>query len=443
MFIKFHIWSIVLTVFGMLFASSILRQRRAPGSAIIWLALIVVIPYIGIPAYLILGRRKTANSKEKFKPPSGASFWERINATESTCDHIVTYDDGVKAFEQLEKSLLAAKEYILFETFIFEWDETGKRIFQALLDRAENGVKIRVLLDGFGQPWGSKISARVPENLRDQFQIEVFSPALTSLWKGSVNLRNHRKLVIIDGTKAFVGGMNVADEYMGPTFKKDRWQDFVFALDGKILIPLIDLFKHDWFLAAEKKLGTGFDASPTTLTGFPVVRVSSGPDKVEDPIYDGLLKSINLAKNRILIATPYFIPDEALITALTLAIASGVEVQIIVPGKSNHPMTDLARGSSLRELQHEGAKIFYFPKMIHAKLVTIDGESALIGSANIDIRSLFINYELGIWIFEKNFVHDLEEKILALAAQSTHPKLKINKFQDIIEGLARILSPML
>lgn len=445
-----HASGVILTLLALSVSSAILRDRRAPGSAILWLLLIIFVPYLGVAAFLVLGKRKVRQVVRAGSGPAlvpGLDLWSRMGGSPSQLTapaEIIS--DGVRAFHEIEARLQEAQHSILFETFIFKWDETGQRIFKVLCECAERGVQVSLLLDGFGQLMGSKIKGRVPSHLQSVFRVHVFSPPLTSLLRGSINLRNHRKLVVIDEKLAFVGGMNVATEYMGATPIPERWQDFVFVLRGKIVAALIQVFAEDWQVSGGPAIGVKdflISADAQRPTGPSVICMPSGPNLVYDSIYASLTWHICRAQTRIWIVTPYFVPDEALIRVLMIAALGGVDVRLILPRKSNHPMTDLARGSALRDLQVAGAKIIYFPKMIHAKLVMVDGEKSLIGSANMDIRSLFLNYELGLWVEDQEFTQKLEQEFLDLTQVSSDADLRVGPIRESIEGVARTFSPML
>lgn len=422
-----HLSSVVSSLLTLVFAAALLRERRPPGSAVVWLVLIVLVPFVGIPLYMIFGRRKFKHS--------------HVQRANSSFTHIQIIENGVVAFEALEKALQNSNQTIAFQTFIFKWDETGQRIFKVLCERARAGVRVYLLMDGFGQLMGSRIANRVPRELREQFRVAIFSPPLASLLLGSVNQRNHRKLVIIDGKEAFVGGMNIASEYMGPLPRMDRWQDFVFPVQGEIVGSLSDGFSRDWIQTTKQHPDLLLASAP--ITDRKMLCTPSGPNLSDDPIYDQLLWRLCRAHKSISIVTPYFIPDEALIKVLTVAAGGGLRVRLIVPKRSNHPMTDLARGSALRDLKIAGVDVLCFPRMIHAKLVVIDGEQSLIGSANFDIRSLLVNYELGLWVDDAVFSRELDSKFDQLAAQCDVIQVSHGRAREVFEGVVRLVSPML
>ena len=256
------------------------------------------------------------------------------------------------------------------------------------------------------------------------------------------NLRNHRKSLIVDSREAIVGGMNIAKEYMGPVADPKRWIDLCVSIEGSSVQDVVDIFKSDW------KFTTGQVIEPRTLESTKTSEksaqvVGSGPDVIGDPLYDSLLTLIYGATNRIWIGTPYFVPDESLAKALELAAKRGVNVQILLPKKSNHILADMARGTYLRQLSDAGCNVTYSKKMLHAKAVIVDNECGLLGSANFDMRSLLLNFELGVFVWSKDEIQSLDSWFKNMFLNSEKASFKTNLWINLTEGVGRVLGPLI
>jgi cardiolipin synthase len=269
-------------------------------------------------------------------------------------------------------------------------------------------------------------------------------PFLHRPFRGANNLRNHRKQVIVDGEAVLLGGMNIAKEYMGPRQDILRWTDLTIIIKGKIASQFGAVFLSDWAyatgeLAEKASLLLSNDLDQSHLSQL----VVSGPDVKTDPIYEMLLTSIYGARQRVWIATPYFVPDEALAKALELAIRRGVDVRIIIPRRSDQLIADLARSTYLQEIQDSGGHIFLFTKMLHAKSTLIDDSCALVGSANTDGRSLFLNYELGVCLYSPQDITEISTWFLSIFKDSDAGVSPPGWFRRLAGDLARLLEPLI
>jgi cardiolipin synthase len=241
--------------------------------------------------------------------------------------------------------------------------------------------------------------------------VALFVPPLHSPLKGRTNLRDHRKMLIIDGAsearRLWSGGRNLAAEYFEGEAGGAAWHDLSFDLAGPLVLQALALFERDWAFArterAAQEMPAEDDADPSPARGAQLV--ASGPDQVDDTVYALLLSAAYQARRRIVLVTPYFVPDSALLMALSLAARRGVLVELLIPARSNHRLSDIARGRALRALAQAGARIWLAPQMLHAKLAVIDEQLALAGSANFDSRSLFLNYEMMVAFHEADDVH--------------------------------------
>ncbi len=273
-------------------------------------------------------------------------------------------------------------------------------------------------------------------------------PVLHVPFRGRANLRNHRKLLVFDGRIAITGGMNLAWPYMGPPTTRQLWSDIAVVIEGPVVSDLETIFTSDWGFAT----GSGPEAETATLdagevistSGTAVQVVASGPDVAGDPLYESLLALIFAARSRIWVVTPYFVPDEMLARALSLAARRGVDVRLIVPARSNHISADLARASYLRDLHNAGGKVMlHAPVMLHAKVVVFDDQLAVIGSANMDMRSLFLNYEVALFVWSQSQVEAIATWATGLMADSHRELPHPGWAREIAENVVRLLSPLL
>lgn len=450
-----HLLTSFAFILTLIFISEILRSRKSAGSSFAWLFLIIILPYIGIPLYIFFSTRKIGQKSNK-KDIIFSSFSTGNKSIPSTLTQKILrasrmpdaqennsldlLEDGVKAYERIMYRIETAQESIYITTFMLSNDDVGKNVVKALTKKAVEGVKVFLLVDSLGE----KFSNNPPfQNLKKYGgKISYFMPILSSMLRGRANLRNHRKLMIIDESFAIIGGMNLASEYMGPRPKSTRWQDIAAEISGPSVYDFIKIFVADWKYATGDNLKIGTRNIFKAGTAYAQV-VASGPDVIGDPQYDLVFNSINRAEKNIWIVTPYFIPDESLTKALELAAKRGVCVNIVLPNSSNHFIADLARGSFIRQLENVGVNFKYFPRMLHAKIVIVDHALGVLGSANFDMRSLLLNYELGLVIYSQDELRLVHEWVLKTEKETFSIPLKTGLLRELAEGVGRILGPIL
>jgi cardiolipin synthase len=360
--------------------------------------------------------------------------------------------NGEDTYRALVELIDQAQRSIHITTFILHPDEVGTDVLRRLARRAAEGVEVRLLLDGVGSLHTSRhfLAPLVEAGGRVAF----FIPVIHRPFRGRTNLRNHRKLVIVDDSRCLAGGTNIASEYIGPRPVPGRWRDLSFVLEGPAVTQCAYIFRSDWEFASGESLrapeiaaieSTSPQSEPAHATDSAIVQiVPSGPDVAQDTFYDALLSMVFGAQKRIWMVTPYFIPDETLARSLVLAAHRGIDVRLIMPRTSNHRMADFARGTYLRDLQAAGAKIeLYEPGMLHAKVILVDRNVAVVGSANIDMRSLFLNFEVAAYVYTAAEIAAVEAWVDDVLAHSTRGVATVGTVRDLTEGLARMLGPLL
>ena len=424
--------------------------RRQPAAAVAWMLFILLIPYLALPAYVVFGTRKHKRPPtlaHPARPPGPPAHWavDTLLAlgqqAPAAYDHLVVHPDGEAARASLMAALSGATHSIDLCTFILARDPLGEAVLAILCERARAGVRVRLLLDGMGS-----LMTRPPDlkRLHDAGgAFAIFASPLRSTLKGRTNLRDHRKLVLIDGGQEhgllWTGGRNLAAEYFNGAAGAPPWRDLSFELTGPLIRDAGQLFERDWRFAQGQ---AALVVSPTTpdqinlATGEGAQLVASGPDQADDTVHAMLVTAAYRARRRIALTTPYFVPDTTLLMALCLAARRGVQVDLLLPARSNHRLSDLARGRALRSLAQAGGRIWLAPAMHHAKLAVFDDALALAGSANLDSRSLFLNYEMMLAFYSTADVRRFEawfdnERASAQAFQAQEPGL----LRDMAEGL--------
>ncbi len=442
---------------AVLLASQIVRQdRRSPSATIAWLLIIILVPWLGVPLYLMLGGRKVLRRAEKKRkltladkstvPISQAGMIDRIlrnydmpGATGG--NNMSLCRTGEEGYARLVELIEGAKRCIHIETFVFGKDSVGQDIRDRLTRRASEGIEVRLLLDGVGclHTRGRFLKPL----LQAGGKFRHFNPVLHRPFRGRTNLRDHRKIAIADDLRAMAGGTNIAEEYIGPTPLESRWQDLSFLLEGPAVSYYSHIFRLDWEFASGEVLDLPPESPAENDHNAIVQIVPSGPDINGDCLYDALLSAIFEAKQRLWIVTPYFIPDDSLHQALLLAHRRGVDVRIIVPNESNHHLVDYARGPFLRKLQSAGIRVMQHKGMIHAKVLLMDDKLAMVGSSNFDIRSLFLNYEVSMFVYSPAEISATESWVKHRLENCTEGVRSVGFVRDFRDGVARMMAPLL
>jgi len=448
--------TLLLTVVAI---AHMLSQRHKPSSKIAWFLLILLMPYIAIPLYIIFSGRKIEKiikSKKQIELKKIYEIEEELNSSIEKLlransiagaigeNSIYICKDGVEAYHKLMQMINEAKSSIYITTYILEDDYATKEIIKALSEKAKEGVEVKILIDSIGS-LKLELFPYILKPLKEAGgEYQFFMSVLKKPFSSKLNLRNHRKMIIIDNQKVMSGGMNIAKEYMAPSPHPKLWVDLSFILSGKATLHYYEIFKYDWEFETGKTL-TNIKSKKPKNAGESIVQVvPSGPDVERDALYEAVLASIFEAKEKIWILSPYFIPDDTLLDALIVAKHKGVDVKIITAKISDHFFVDITKRGYLRELYQEGIDILFFKnKMIHAKAILIDETIGVMGSSNFDIRSFFYNFEAVSFCYSKEDIENLQEWITKLFKDCDRGIQKTNKLGILIENIFKLIAPVL
>ncbi|MEO7109118.1 MAG: phospholipase D-like domain-containing protein [Polyangiaceae bacterium] len=464
-----HAFAVLTMLASLIMILRLLDTRRTQQSTVAWLLAIVFMPFVAIPLYLMFGARKfprrakgpgdgkraIANRPKKKLDHEGnrqGSIADVLRASGvcpprngNTFEVLTT---GEIAYVRLLDLISRSQKSIDLTMFILGDDATGNAMIDALAKRASQGVKVRVILDGVGCAESSRHATRTLGSAGGE--VRIFMPLAHSPIRGRTNLRSHRKLAVFDDAHVFAGGMNLASEYMGVPLpegsKQPRWRDVAAIASGPVAEDAHALFESDWRYCggSERSFEKASSSESNKSKGAAILQlVASGPDMVTDTVYDLLLTGIFEARERIVIVTPYFVPDEVLQHALVLATRRSVTIDVLVPLKSNHRIADIARRKFLRELVAAGVHVHYYAHgMVHAKAMIVDDLFAYVGSPNFDMRSLFLNYEDALCVYSSAAIAEVREYADDLIAECME-RGPHDRERWVIEQLARLLAPEL
>ena len=472
--------SIILFVsylINILFALSLIFiERKEPTTTWAWLIILLVLPGIGFIIYLFFGQnlsrqkifreKKVTDEKkvkellEKFKKEKENSsiseeFMDLIRMNYNNCgvlytcgNKVDTFIDGEEKFKALIEDIRSAKKFIHIEYYIFRMDSLGKTIIKELKKKVEEGVEVRLLADGMGSKSLRGNKVKYIRSLGIKFYL--FFPGFLPYINTRVNFRNHRKIVVIDGKVGYVGGFNVGDEYINKGKQFEYWRDTHIRIQGEAVNELNKRFILDWDYASEGELKNYDDyfIDQEEYGNIGIQIISSGPDHKEEFIKNAYMKIINNAKERIYIQTPYLVPDEPIKEALKIAALSGVDVRIMVPGKPDHFFMEWILSANMGDLIESGVKIYKYEKgFIHSKTLVADGKVSSIGTANLDIRSFQLNFEINAVIFDSEFTK--EQEAIFIKDIDDSKLVTIDEYNNrgrtirIKEALIRLIAPIL
>jgi len=462
-------------VFAFFLIPRIILERRHPSATLAWMLGIALLPLIGVPLYFLIGvRRIRRNIRAKIAAvsPVGPSPSHRLSpeklptAIGERCgrvllaagtpsptegNRVTILRGGDEAYDAVLSLVGSSRDHLHAQFFILDVDPVGRRFIQALAARAREGIRVRLLLDAVGS-WRALRTTVRP--LREAGgEVAAFMPAFPLHRRWSAHLRNHRKLLISDGRRAFTGGMNIGKKYMGPRTTKEQWRDVAALIEGPALPDLQALFLDDWAFSTGETLPEGvlFPPAVRFTGGEPppcaLQVAASGPDRITRPIYEGVFAAFTAARRRLWIETPYFVPDDGIGAALRNAALRGVDVRLIVPGTSDLRIVTLAGRSYFDEMMEAGVRInLYRPANLHAKVLIVDDDVGVIGSPNVDIRSFFLNFELGMFLYDRPQIEELADGFLK-DLESTEPVDPVRfarrpRSLQLLEDTCRIFSPL-
>lgn len=455
----------------------IVLERKNPEKTIAWLLIFILFPPVGLFLYIFLGRnwkkhklhdetrinieRLIYEAMKDIKDHTYAPLIELLSKNSESPlfnnNNIKIFKDGIEKFDELKKELLKAKNHIHMEYYIVKSDKIGNEIKDILIKKSLEGVKIRLILDRVGCIKLSKSYIKELKNAGiDIVQYSYFLAPLLRKINTQINYRNHRKIVVIDGKVGFTGGINIGDEYVGRS-KFGYWRDTHIMVKGDFVYGLQAVFLDDFATIKEANkeffyYGDNFDKFFPKIKGAKgklMQLVKSGPDSEFPAIEQAIIKMINMAKDHIYITTPYFIPSESIINSLKIAAMSGVDVHILFPERYDHMLVYYASRTYLEDLIKTGVVVhFYNPKgFIHAKTTSVDGTICTIGTANMDIRSHILNYEINAVIYDKEITEQLENLFFEdLKASKRITEDYFNNLSPLIkafEAFCRVFSSLL
>ncbi|MCC5888942.1 MAG: cardiolipin synthase [Alkalibacterium sp.] len=483
--------SIVSSLFwGFIFLNSALavftvfKEKERDIAAIwAWLLVIILLPGFGFIIYLFLGRKISRESifdlqsqekigmpqlvesqkklieSENLDVPESAYqdktfemvrlFLESNEAVLTKGNKVEIISDGTEKFERLIEDINKAQHHVHVTYYIFRGDEIGLRLLNALEEKAKQGVEVKVLYD----PVGARVLGKhFFDRLRScGGDAEPFIGSRFFLINLRLNYRNHRKIVVIDGEVGYTGGFNVGDDYLGLYEDMGYWRDTHLRIEGNGVLSLQTRFLMDWNASAKDRTVDYKEAyfPFSSLKGSTDMQiVSSGPDDEVHAIKKGFIKMISMAKESVYIQTPYFIPDEALMETIKVAILSGIDVKVMIPNKPDHPFIYRATLSYAEELISSGAEVYIYDNgFLHSKTIVIDGEIVSIGTANFDIRSFRLNFEVNAFIYDrylaKKQVELFRKDIVDSYLLTKEMIADYSKWEIFKQQFSRLFSPIL
>lgn len=461
-------------------ATLIVLENRSPIKTISWILVLILLPFAGIIIYLFFGQeyrkkkmfsRKGLNDLERLRkltqsqldqlPKNYTVLSETIyqkrhlmnlllansNAILSDDNEVKILKNGEQAFPAMFKAMEEARHHIHLEFYIVDDDIIGNQLRELLIRKAKTGVEIRFIYDDVGS-W--KLSKKYIRSLRDAgVKIDCFIKVRFPLLTSKVNYRNHRKIIVVDGSTAFIGGLNIADRYLNGTSYLGSWRDTHLMLKGGAATGLQVIFMADWYFVSKEILQGDKYFHPLEHGQGKIVQiVASGPDSDWECLSQAYFSAIASAHSKVYLATPYLIPNTEIGSAMKAAALGGIDVRILLPGKSDAIIPKWGTHSYIAELLEAGVRIYFYQAgFTHSKIMVVDGVFSSVGTANIDFRSLETNFEVNAMIYnektakelEKHFLNDLKQsREVILNEWEQRPRLSKAK-----ESFARLLSPLL
>ncbi len=470
-----------LYLVNILFAFTVIfLERRNPTSTLVWILVLFLLPAVGAVFYILLSQNLTRKKMFQQEAHEHHHFTSLLNqgieelqtgrlvfkdrtmenykdlillhqvqgkAIFSQDNSVEIFTDGVEKFKELFQCILKAQSHVHILYFIVKRDALGKQLVKILTEKAKEGVEVRFLVDALGNRLHN---SDLEPLIAAGGKVEKFFPSSLSFINLRLNYRNHRKLAIIDGQIGFIGGFNVGNEYISLKKKMGYWRDTHLKIRGTAVHDMQTRFLLDWQTASSEKIEqySEYYPSPEICGTSGIQIVSCGPDSPQQEIKQGYIKMINSAKNCVSIHTPYFIPDDSIQEALKIAALSGVDVKIMIPNKPDHIFVYWATYSFIGDLLNAGVRAFIYNKgFLHSKSIVVDQKISSVGTANFDIRSFKLNFEVNAFIYDVDIaqkLHQAFEQDLEFCEELTLEKYlnrpRIIKFK---ESISRLLTPVL
>jgi cardiolipin synthase len=458
-------WPALIYLFGLLATIDAIWNGRTSQGTLAWVTVLTFIPFIALPLYLFFGSRRFHGYKKARKASSDVlkqlHFEHKMCSQAFISNHktrsIIPLEalsrlpqseqnkvrlliNGEQTFAHIFHAIEAAKHTILVQFYIVNDDELGRRFQQALIAKAKQGIQIYFLYDEIGSV-----------GLRNQYLSEMkdagiscsrFNPR-TLKRRLQLNFRNHRKLVVVDGETCFIGGHNVGNEYLGREPHVDLWRDTHLQIDGPATLAAQLSFVEDWYWAQRTVLVLNWQAYDSN-TNTKALIIPSGPADALETMSLSFVQLILSARKRVWIATPYFVPDLNVVSALQIAALKGLDIRILLPDKSDNFIITLATRNYVSELRKLGITFLqYKPGFMHQKTMLVDDDLSYIGSANLDNRSLRINFELNALIECRKFANDVEKMLLTDFSNSKKYPEEVHFLLTLASKTARLFSPIL
>jgi cardiolipin synthase len=460
-------------------ATWIVTERRSPPATLAWIFALAWIPLLGIPVYLLIGPRRLRRKKLRYRrgkariveasPPVGRAPAQTLQGEFAALSNhplarlnrraggswprrasrVEMFWTGDDCYRSMEAAIAGARDHVHLEYYIWEPDRIGTRFRDLLCEKAKSGVEVRVLVDAIGS---SGLGRRFFRPLRESgAEVAWFNPiSVMRLPPNPFNFRTHRKLCLIDGATGYLGGVNLCDNHSAALTGDLAWRDTHVRIEGAPVGELQLAFLEDWqFANGRGPHAARYFPEASEADGGPFVQIlASGPDHDSYCIERFFFGAIGEAKRRVLITTPYFVPNDGILAALTTAAMRGVGIQILVPKTSDSRLVAIAARSYLEELARHGVRIWeYGPPMLHAKTMVVDDDISLVGTANMDNRSFRLNFEIAAVFFDPPIASLLatsfESDLRRSSPYRLREALRAPFVQRLAESTARLLSPLL
>ncbi len=457
----------------------IFLENKNPAKTMSWLLVLFLLPGVGFVFYILFGRnyrnkfrtrKKGTLARSRLDQAAGIQkemigyldlfggndsyvnnrlinlLLKNANAPFSANNWVDVLTNGESAYQSMLEAIDQANEHIHFEFFIIRNDHIGNVFKERLIQKAKEGVRVRIIYDSVGC-W--KLGDGFIQELKTAgCEIVPFFPVVFPVLSRELNYRNHRKIIVVDGRVGFVGGLNIGDEYLGKNKYLGFWRDTHLKVLGEAVYSLQDIFLNDWHFLTNQVLDENEMFPKLGDCGNTTMQIAaSGPDSGWKALLQAYFTMISTAEDRIWITTPYLVPEDSIKMGLITAALSGVDVRIIIPSKQDHFFVYWASQDNIQELLEAGVKIYSYTKgFIHGKILLVDGIGASVGTANLDIRSLEINFEINAFIYdqevvkrlEQDFYQDLQDSVaVSLEAFSKRPF-----WHKLLEACGRLVSPI-